>query len=117
MLKDAHESRGNAGKPNRGGKPSNSGDTSGGRAKSITSGFEEVIQHEGLKNMEQFLVESGLFVDELPPGSSNLPHMRIDFREDFVLPLTAGFRQYEERALAALLSKVQAQVSKGIIEE
>ena len=118
MLRDAPESsRGNGGKSNPGGKSSASGGTSGGRAKSVAVGFEDVIQHEGLRSMEQFLVESGVFVDELPPGGSRLPHMKIEFRDDFVLPSTASFRQYGERALAALLAEVQSQVNKGIIEE
>jgi hypothetical protein len=76
----------------------------------------DLIHDEQFRDLEEYLLESGVFVDTLPPGGSKLPPMKIEFRDDFVLPPLLGNRKYGDRAMAALLAEVESQVQKGVIE-
>ena len=59
---------------------------------SAAEAFRDVIQNEELRDLEGFLADSGVFVDALPPGGSKLPPMKIEFKENFVLPPLVGNR-------------------------
>ena len=79
------------------------------RNASVSGKFKDVIQSKQIREVEGFLEERGVFVKVLNPGGSKLLSIKIDFKDDFVLPPLIGSCQFRERVLVALRAEIESQ--------
>ena len=75
------------------------------------------IGRKSLLFLKQELLDSGVFVDTLPPGGCNLDPMEIVLREGFEPESVKGNRRYAPAVMTALQQEIDKQLALGVIEE
>ena len=75
------------------------------------------IGRKSLLFLKQELLDSGVFVDTLPLGGSNIEPMEIILREGFEPEAVKGSRRYAPAVVVALQEEIEKQLALGVIEE